>query len=629
MSERRSARPAAVWLRLTALWRSERAPLELRLLGRTVWHAVLVGAAAGLIGAGFFAALEYAQKAVLENLAGYVVLRAQGETFVGASAAHPFRPWLLFVIPAAGALIGGWFTRFAPETRGGGGDAMIGAFHHGGGVISRRVLWVKMAASIFTLGGGGSGGREGPTMQIGAALGSTLGRYLRVSTRERRILMVAGVAAGMAAVFRTPLGAALFAVEVLYRDDFESDALIPAVLASVVAYSVVISMYGESTLFARAPRYPFYAAHLPLYGVLAILIALLAATFAGLLHRVEKLSTRLPVPGWARPAVGGLALGLTAVPVIFIVGGRIGIPGQGLGILGGGYGAAQMAITGSSWLPQGWSAVELLLFLCLAKMAASVLTIGTGGSAGDFAPSLVIGGIFGGAFGRAAQLVFADPRIDPGAFALVGMGAFYGGISHAPLSTIVLVSELAGSYDLLVPLMLAEGIAFVALRNRSLYRAQVATKDESPVHRLELPQELRRRKVADVVDRRRTRLRLTPEMTAAEVLRALGGAGGQDVFPVVDLTGLRGLISTEAIRFLVADADNLRWALAADLMQPPVALHLDDDLVGAMEKLVASGFHELPVVDASGAIVGFIEDADAMRAYLAIAGGETAKGKTA
>jgi CIC family chloride channel protein len=260
-------------------------------------------------------------------------------------------------------------------------------------------------------------------------------------------------------------------------------------------------------------------------------------------------------------------------------------------------------------------------------MAASVLTIGTGGSAGDFAPSLVIGGIFGGAFGRAAQLVFADPRIDPGAFALVGMGAFYGGISHAPLSTIVLVSELAGSYDLLVPLMLAEGIAFVALRNRSLYRAQVATKDDSPVHRLELPQELRRRKVADVVNRQRARLRLRPEMAVVEVVRVLGGSGDQDVFPVVDGERLLGLISSETIRFLFADADNLRWALAADLMQPAVALHLDDDLVGAMEKLVASGFHELPVVDGAGAIVGFIEDADAMRAYLAIAGGETSRDK--
>ncbi|HEY2748975.1 MAG TPA: chloride channel protein [Polyangia bacterium] len=583
---------------------------------------MIVGAAAGLIGALFFAALEYAQKAVLENLAGYVVLRAQGETFVGAGGPHPFRPWLLVLIPAVGAFIGGWFTRFAPETRGGGGDAMIGAFHHGGGVISRRVTWVKMAASIFTLGSGGSGGREGPTMQIGAALGSTLGRYLRVPTRERRILMIAGVAAGMAAVFRTPLGAALFAVEVLYRDDFESDALIPAVLASVVAYSVVISMYGESTLFARAPRYPFVAAHLPLYALLALLIAVLAAAFAALLHRVEALSARLPVPAWTRPALGGLALGITAVPVIILVGGRIGIPGQGLGILGGGYGAAQMAITGSEWLPHGWSAVELLVMLAVAKMAASALTIGSGGSAGDFAPSLVIGGIFGGAFGRAAQLVFADPRIDPGAFALVGMGAFYGGIAHAPLSSLVLVSELAGSYDLLVPLMLAEGIAFVALRNRSLYRAQMTTKEESPVHRLQIPYELRRRKVADVVDRARARLRFDLRATADEIVRALAGAGDQDVFPVVGEGMLRGLVSTEAIRFLLADADNMRWAVAADLMQPPLSLHLDDALVGAMEKLVASGFHELPVLDGTGAIVGFLEDADAMRAYLALTGGD-------
>ena len=249
------------------------------------------------------------------------------------------------------------------------------------------------------------------------------------------------------------------------------------------------------------------------------------------------------MPAWTRPAAGGLALGLFAVPVILIVGGRIGIAGQGLGILGGGYGAAQMAITGSAWLPRGWSAVELLLLLCLAKMAASALTIGTGGSAGDFAPSLVIGGIFGGAFGRAAQLIFDDPRIDPGAFALVGMGTFYGGIAHVPLSALVLVSELAGSYDLLVPLMLAEGIAFVALRNHSLYRAQVATKDESPVHRLELPHELRRRKVADVVDRKRPRVRLAPRMSPAEMVHAIGDAGDQTIFPVVDgeVAARRGL----------------------------------------------------------------------------------------
>ena len=210
--------------------------------------------------------------------------------------------------------------------------------------------------------------------------------------------------------------------------------------------------------------------------------------------------------------------------------------------------------------------MELLLLLCVAKLVASSLTIGTGrqrrrlralagaSAASSAAPS---------AARRSSSS--HDPRIDPGAFALVGMGTFYGGIAHVPLSALVLVSELAGSYDLLVPLMLAEGIAFVALRNRSLYRAQVATKDDSPVHRLELPQELRRRKVADVVNRQRARLRLRPEMAVVEVVRVLGGSGDQDVFPVVDGERLLGLISSETIRFLFADAENLRWALAADL----------------------------------------------------------------
>src|SRR5262249_22942435 len=151
--------------------------------------------------------------------------------------------WVLLILPALGALGSGLVSQIAPETRGGGGDAMIDAFHQKGGVIRRRVAWVKALASLLTLGTGGAGGREGPTMQIGGALGSWGGRVRAVPTRERRILMVGGVAAGIAAVFRTPLGAALLAVEVLYRDDFESDALIPAVLASVTAYSVVISIF--------------------------------------------------------------------------------------------------------------------------------------------------------------------------------------------------------------------------------------------------------------------------------------------------------------------------------------------------------------------------------------------------
>ena len=239
---------------------------------------------------------------------------------------------------------------------------MIDAFHHGDGQIRKRVAWVKALSSIFTLGTGGSGGREGPTMQIGGALGSLCGRLLRVGARERRILMVAGVAAGIAAVFRTPLGAALLAVEVLYRDDFESDALIPAVLASVTAYSVVISIFGESTLFAHPGRFPFVITHLWLYGLLALMVSALAVMFLAALRGVQRITAGLTIPMWARPGLGGLALGVFCVPIVVFIGWRLAQPGQGLGLLGGGYGAVQVAITGASWLPGGWAGAGLLLF---------------------------------------------------------------------------------------------------------------------------------------------------------------------------------------------------------------------------------------------------------------------------
>ncbi|HEX3855188.1 MAG TPA: chloride channel protein, partial [Polyangiaceae bacterium] len=462
-----------------ALISNATAPIDLGIVSRTLIHAATVGIAAGLVGAAFFAGLEYTQRFLLEQLAGYVPLRADGETFAVGHGEPSFRPWLLLLLPGLGGLACGLTTRLAPETIGGGGDAMIDSFHHRGGFIRRRVIWVKALASMFTLGTGGAGGREGPIMQIGGALGSFAGRILGANARERRVLMVAGVAAGMAAVFRTPLGAALLAVEVLYRDGFESDSLVPSVLASVVSYSVIISIYGESTLFARVPRFPFEPRMLPLFGILAVCTAALSTGFVGVYGACKRSFAKLPVPDWARPAIGGLLLGAFATPLIFWGGLRLHAPGHGLGVLGGGYGAVQMAIAGSQLLSGGWTSVTLLVGLSFAKLLASSITIGSGGSAGDFAPSLAIGGLFGGAFGRAAQLLLHDPTIQPGAFALVGMGTFYGGIAHVPLSALVMVCELAGNYDLLVPLMLSLGIAFVALRNRTIYHSQVGTLQDS------------------------------------------------------------------------------------------------------------------------------------------------------
>jgi CIC family chloride channel protein len=598
---------------------AESAPLDLRIVGRTLFHAALVGLSAGLVGSAFFAAAEHLQHFLLGDLAGYVPLRARGESVAAYAASTPFRPLVLALLPALGGLACGLLTWLAPETRGGGGDAMIDAFHHNAGVIRGRVIWLKALASLCTLSSGGAGGREGPTMQIGGALGSAVGRALHVSARERRILLVAGVAAGISAVFRTPLGAALLAVEVLYRDGFESDALIPAVLASVVSYSTSISIFGESTLFAHSARYPFIPAHLPLYGLLALLVAFLAAAFASMLRRSHEFFAKLAVPSFARPALGGLVLGLLATLLILLIGEHTGARGHGLGLLGGGYGAVQVAISGSPLVPSGWGSVELLFLVAIAKILAASLTIGSEGSAGDFAPALAIGGLVGGAFGRAAALLLADPRIDPGAFALVGMGAFYGGIAHVPLSALVLVCELAGTYDLLVPLMLALAIAFVALRNRSLYSAQPPTQHESPVHRdSPLRETLTGVCVRDVMHHR-PHVSFQPDACSTEMLRVCAEVSRQDVFPVIDAEArMVGLIGTPALRLLATEAGDSRWIVAADIMQTPVCVKPGDDLGEATRQMLANGLREIAVVDEELRLIGVLDEAQIAAAYLTL-----------
>jgi CIC family chloride channel protein len=591
-------------------------PLGLQLLGRTLLHAALVGAAAGLVGSLFVAGLELVQRELLERLTGYLPLKAAGELVIDTNAA-PWRPWLLWLVPAVGALLAGAVSTLAPETRGGGSDAIIDAFHNQKGIVRRRVPMVKLLASILCLGTGGSGGREGPTMQIGGSIGSLVGRYLKVTDRERRVLLVAGTAAGMAAVFRTPLGAALLAVEVLHRDDFESDALVPSVLASVVAYSVFISFFGQANLFAHASRYAFVPAHLPLYALLAIVVCLAAIFFLSMLRWVQKMAAATKVPAWVKPGLGGLALGAFATPFILFIGPHVGQPGQGLGILGGGYGAAQVAILGAPWFPGGWIGVELLVLLGLVKIFATSLTVGSGGSAGDFGPSLVMGGIFGGAFGRAAALLVHDPRIDPGAFALVGMGVFYGGLAHVPIASLVMTCELAGSYDLLVPLMLAEGIAFVIMRNRTLYHAQVPTRRDSPAHREDLIFDvLKEVRVGDVVVRDRPYVSFTRRTPAPEVIAKVASSEWQDAFPVLAPDGkLEGLVSVDILRTMASNPDLGAFALADDMMVPPIALDEDEDLHAALETMLKAGVREVVVVDEGGHIVGFLDEAEITNVY--------------
>jgi CIC family chloride channel protein len=590
------------------------APLELRIAGRVLLHAAVVGLLAGVVGAAFFAALELGQHLLLHGLAGFEPARARGEAVVSTGGAASFRPWLLALLPAAGGLVSGLLTtRLAPETAGGGGDATIEAYHRGA-LFRWRVVPVKFAAAFAALSSGGSGGREGPTMQIGAAIGSVAARLLPTSRRERRVLFVAGIAAGIAAVFRTPLGAALLATEMLYRDDFDADALVPSILASVISYSVVIAAFGETTLLGVATRFPFSPRQLPLYAGLALLVSLAAAGFVRLLRTVQGVARRLPGPAWLRPAVGGLAAGVLGTGIAVALGAWRGPEARAFGVLGGGYGTAQVAMDGAEWLPGGWQLVALLLAVAAAKALASALTIGSGAAVGDFAPSLVIGALVGTAFGHAARAALGDPSIQPAAFALVGMGAFYGGVAHAPLSALVLVAELAGSYDLLVPMMLTVGIAYVALRRWSLYPSQPTSRAEASgasgdALRVALARPAAELLVAaDLPDFREDAPLATLATASAGAEQRVAIVRGADGRP-------RGLVDLALLGAL--GPSELGWTRAADAMVPFVGLAPSASWRDAIAALQRHGLPQLPIVQA-GAVLGWIGERELARAALAL-----------
>jgi CIC family chloride channel protein len=591
---------------------------ELRAIGRLVLHALLVGAAVGLVASGFYALLAIAERALLEGLAGYVPLRPAGEqAFEIPIPRRPFSIVAIALIPAFGGLAAGFVSyRLARETSGGGGEAYIRAFHQKAGVMRKRVAFVKIVATCLTLGSGGSGGREGPSMQVGASAGALVGRFINVSLRERRLLAVCGTAAALSAIFGTPLGAALFATEVLYRDDFEADALVPAILSSVTSHAVfVILLPSSATLFAHAAGYPFEPKYLPLYAVLAVVVSGFARLFVFVLEGAKRLFARLPGPVWIRPAIGGAVLGILAAGWIALVNPRLNLAGHGIGILGSGYGAAQGAITGGAWIPAGWAAVALLFALAALKIVATSMTLGSGGSAGDFGPSLAIGGLVGGAFGRAAQLL-VSPSIDPGAFALVGMGTFYGGIAHTPVSALVMVCEMAGTYDLLPALMLCSGLAFVLLRSVNLYTRQPRSRFESPAHAGEESLDMLRRLRVREVYRRGIVMTLQPTTPlGAIVTTVMEAPTWQDSFPVLDEGGkLVGLVSGDVLRSVgTAQSEDL-LIIAADVMVEPVQVGPEDDLHTALVRILDSELRELPVIEGDR-VVGVLDESQITRAY--------------
>jgi CIC family chloride channel protein len=464
----------------------KRLPPQTRLMALSM----VVGVIAGLGAILFYLAGEVVFRFALTDLGGYSPLQAGGESSLFPPSLTPLRPWLLVVIAGVGGLLCGWIVyTFAPEAEGHGTDAVIRAFHHRDGVIRPRVPIVKLIASAITLGTGGSGGREGPIAQIGAGFGSFLGGALGLSARERRLLMAAGMGAGIAAIFRAPLAGTLFAAEVLYsQSDLESDVLIPAGLGSVTAYCTFATALGWQPLFDIPPDIAKLlvfenALELIAYLLLAMVMVALAAVYVRSFYGLTRAFHRLPIKPHFRPMIGATLTAILAVGAYY----ALARHGQGdqraLTILSFGYGIIQEALLMSPVDEPSWHFGVVLLVVSIGKLLGTGLTIGSGGSAGVFGASMVIGGCCGGALGLALDHIAPGIAPHPACFVMVGMAGFFAAAAKTPFSTIVMVSEMTGNYNLLLPTLWVCSLSFLLSEPHSIYSEQAPNLALSPVHR--------------------------------------------------------------------------------------------------------------------------------------------------
>jgi CIC family chloride channel protein len=484
------------------------------------------------------------------------------------------------LIPVIGGLVSGFLVfKFAPEAEGHGTDAAIDAFHNKGGQIRGRVPLIKGLASIVTIGTGGSAGKEGPVAQIGAGFGSWLASRLKLATADRRILMLAGMAGGIGATFRAPLGGALFAVEVLYQDpEFEHEGLIPCIISSIVAYSIFGAVTGWKPLLVT-PLFVFeHPTELLCYFFLGVLCALVGRLYSKTFYGIQGLFRKLPIPAIFKPALGGLLLGLLAMHVPQV--------------LGSGYGLVQAALYGKI-------ALWVMLVIAFAKILATSFTISSGGSGGVFAPSLVIGAMLGGAFGALADMVVPGIVQDPRAYVLIGMAGFFAGVSNTPIATLIMVCELTGNYALLAPLMLVCVVAMIVFRKNSIYHKQVAGRIDSPAHLGDFVVDvLEGIHVADLAEFGRPPHTIPEHMPLSEILEQIADADGA-YYPTVNSEGdMTGIFSVNDIRRILAEDIPPGLILARDMANANViTARPDETLTEVLRKLTSRGLEEIPVLN--------------------------------
>jgi chloride channel protein, CIC family len=502
--------------------------------------------------------------------------------------------WFVVLVPAIGGLIyGPLVDRFAREARGHGVPEVMLAVAERGGRIAPQVAVIKSLASALCIGSGGSVGREGPIVQIGSALGSTLGQLVRLPEARLRLLVACGAAGGISATFNAPIAGVFFGLELILRD-FETESFGLVVLASITADVIGRAAFGTQAFLALPAFHVVSTAEYGLYAGLGLLAAVVGVGFTRVLYGMEDLCDQFwHGPEWLRPAAGGLVLGLLllAVPQMY----------------GVGYPVLENAV-------RGQYVVWFLLALMLAKIAATSLTIGIGGSGGVFAPSLFIGAMLGSAYGAGVHQLLPSLTAPAGAYGLVGMGAVFAGATRAPITAVIIMFELTGDYTIILPLMCAIVLA-TGLSSR-LSRDTIYTL------------KLRRRGI-DILRGRAANL--MEVMTVGEAMRPLPETvphnlplnqlierfttEHREALPVVnELGAYRGTVTVHQVE--QAMRDNALDSVAGDLVQNAPALSTDQTLEQALSLLARSERQGLPVLTAdTRRVCGWLSHRDMLLAY--------------
>jgi CIC family chloride channel protein len=560
--------------------------------------SIVVGIFAGLGAIFFEVLLKYTLHFVLNLPTGYLEPIKGAELLLIESQART-RTWLFLLIPTIGGFAAGLLVfLLAPEAEGHGTDAMIEAFHHAGGYIRKRVPPIKVLASALTIGSGGSAGKEGPIAQIGAGLGSILASWLDLRPRDRRILVLAGAAGGIGAIFHAPLGAALFAPEVLYREtEFEFEAIMPCIVASIVASSIFDQYSGRATLFFPG-QVNFEYRELLAYLLFGVICAVVGYLYIKIFYGARDWFFHpLKIPRVLKPALGGLLLGLIAI---------LGPP-----VLDGGYGWIQVAMEGKIvW--------QMMLSLAFLKIIATTCTISSGGSGGVFGPSVFIGAMLGGACGFLGHSLAPTWVIHPQSFVLVGIGGFFAGVAKVPVASIIMACEMCASYTLLVPLMVVSAICYLLLGKTSLYEKQLVTRLASPAHLGEFARGLLEEAMVREAILPRKIITIPEAMSFGELIKFVTDSP-ESYFPVVDEHGkMTGILSINDIREVLFEESLAQVIIAKDVATPTVVRAFwDESLQDALDKMALINVNELPVVreEAPDEIIGMIAKRDIISYY--------------